>query len=197
MQNRSVRAGDKITIDVLIKNNPGVWGMDLTVSYDSSMLTLTNVVNGKVFSASEWTKSVINNNKYILSYEASGFDNVNTNGVLATLEFTVNENAKVGSSSEIKTTYNKGDIINSNFEDLNFNTISSKIDIINFIYGDINGDGLINKKRFVIIKKCILLIIQLKLIKKAADVYADGSINKKDSLRLKQYLAGLDVKLGE
>lgn len=196
MQNRSVRAGDKITIDVLIKNNPGVWGMDLTVSYDSSMLTLTNVVNGKVFSASEWTKSVINNNKYILSYEASGFDNVNTNGVLATLEFTVNENAKVGSSSEIKTTYNKGDIINSNFEDLNFNTISSKIDIINFIYGDINGDGLINKKDSLLLKM-YLADNTIKIDKKAADVYADGSINKKDSLRLKQYLAGLDVKLGE
>lgn len=37
----------------------------------------------------------------------------------------------------------------------------------------------------------------IKIDKKAADVYADGSINKKDSLRLKQYLAGLDVKLGE
>lgn len=131
-----------------------------------------------------------------MSYEASGFDNVNTNGVLATLEFTVNENAKVGSSSEIKTTYNKGDIINSNFEDLNFNTISSKIDIINFIYGDINGDGLINKKDSLLLKM-YLADNTIKIDKKAADVYADGSINKKDSLRLKQYLAGLDVKLGE
>ena len=32
--------------------------------------------------------------------------------------------------------------------------------------------------------------------KQAADVYVDGSINKKDSLYLKQFLAGLDVELG-
>lgn len=30
----------------------------------------------------------------------------------------------------------------------------------------------------------------------AADVFPDGAINKKDSLYLKQYLAGLDVELG-
>lgn len=30
----------------------------------------------------------------------------------------------------------------------------------------------------------------------AADVFADGVINKKDSLYLKQFLAGLDVELG-
>ena len=30
----------------------------------------------------------------------------------------------------------------------------------------------------------------------AADVYADGIINKKDSLLLRQYLAGQDVELG-
>ena len=33
--------------------------------------------------------------------------------------------------------------------------------------------------------------------KKAADVYLDNSVNKKDSLYLKQYLAGLDVILGQ
>lgn len=30
----------------------------------------------------------------------------------------------------------------------------------------------------------------------AADVFSDGVINKKDSLYLKQFLAGLDVELG-
>ena len=32
--------------------------------------------------------------------------------------------------------------------------------------------------------------------KEAADVFHDGVINKKDSLYLKQFLAGLDVELG-
>jgi len=36
----------------------------------------------------------------------------------------------------------------------------------------------------------------VEIDKEAADVFYDGEINKKDSLYLKQYLAGLDVELG-
>ena len=62
-------------------------------------------------------------------------------------------------------------------------------------YGDVNGDGAVNKKDSLALKKyladntnpCDLA---------AADVTGDGVVNKKDSLRLKQYLAGWSVTLG-
>ena len=63
------------------------------------------------------------------------------------------------------------------------------------LYGDLNSDGLVNKKDSLLMKMYLAdnaTVIDMQ----AADVYADGTINKKDSLYLKQYLAGLDVELG-
>ena len=62
-------------------------------------------------------------------------------------------------------------------------------------YGDVNGDGTVNKKDSLALKK--YLADSTKPIDlAAADVNGDGIVNKKDSLRLKQWLAGFDVTLG-
>lgn len=195
IERKNARVGSTVSITVNLQNNPGIWGMDLAVNYDKSQLTLTNVTNGTVFSSSEWMQGSLTGDKYILSYEASGFEDNTTNGVLATLEFTVNENATVDSFSDISLSYNTGDIINVNFDDIEMSVVSGGINITNFIYGDLNGDGLVNKKDSLLMK--MYLADNSTIIdKQAADVYADGIINKKDSLYLKQYLAGLDVELG-
>lgn len=195
VDSKSASPESKVTVNVSIKNNPGIWGMDLAVNYDKSVLTLDNVTNGVVFSSSEWTLGNIKGDKYNLSYEASGFDNVKTNGIIATLEFTVNPNAKVGSSINITVNYNPGDIINSSSDNINPDVVSGEIKILNFIYGDVNSDGVVNKKDSLLLKR-YLADNTVEIDKKAADVNADNSVNKKDSLRLKQYLAGWDVKLG-
>ncbi|MGN0441313.1 MAG: dockerin type I domain-containing protein [Acutalibacteraceae bacterium] len=195
VDSKTASPGSKVTVNVSLKNNPGIWGMDLAVNYDKSVLTLDNVTNGAVFSSSEWTPGNIKGDKYNLSYEASGFDNVKTNGIIATLEFTVNPNAKVGSSINITVNYNPGDIINSSSDNINPDVVSGEIKILNFIYGDVNSDGVVNKKDSLMLKR-YLADNTVKIDKKAADVNADNSVNKKDSLRLKQYLAGWNVKLG-
>lgn len=195
VESKKASAGSTVLITVCLEENPGIWGMDLVVNYDKTQLTLTNVINGTVFSDSEWTPGNLSGNKYILSYEASGFDDITANGILATLEFTVNENATVDSFSSISLSYNVGDVINVNFDDINLAVVSGGINITDFIYGDLNGDGLVNKKDSLLMKMYLAdntTVIDMQ----AADVYADGSINKKDSLYLKQYLAGLDVELG-
>lgn len=195
IERKSARVGSTVSITVNLQNNPGIWGMDLAVNYDKSQLTLTNVTNGTVFSSSEWTQGSLSGDKYILSYEASGFEDNTINGVLATLEFTVNENATADSFSDISLSYNTGDIINVNFDDIEMSVVSGGINITDFIYGDLNGDGLVNKKDSLLMKM-YLADNSTVIDKQAADVYADGIINKKDSLYLKQYLAGLDVELG-
>jgi len=126
----------------------------------------------------------------------TGFDNIKTNGVLAILEFAVNENAMFDSFASVSLSYKVGDIINANFDDINIAIVSGGINITNFVYGDLNSDGLVNKKDSLLMK--MYLADNLTTIDvQAADIYVDASINKKDSLLLKQYLAGLDVELGE
>ena len=64
-----------------------------------------------------------------------------------------------------------------------------------FLYGDVNGDGSVNKKDSLALKK-YLADSTYPIDLTAADVNDDGAVNKKDSLRLKQYLAGWEVTLG-
>lgn len=195
VESKKASAGSTVLITVCLEENPGIWGMDLVVNYDKTQLTLTNVINGTVFSDSEWTPGNLSGNKYILSYEASGFDDVTANGILATLEFAVNENATADSFSSISLSYDAGDVINVNFDEIDLSIVPGGIHVTDFIYGDLNNDGLVNKKDSLLMKMYLAddtTVIDMQ----AADVYADGSINKKDSLYLKQYLAGLDVELG-
>lgn len=195
VESRTARIGSTVFVTVSLEKNPGIWGMDLVVDYDKSQLTLTNVTNGTVFSAGEWIQGKLSGERYILSYEASGFDNVTGNGILATLEFTVNEDASVDSFSEITLSYHTGDIINVEFQDIYVVIVPGGIQITDYIIGDVNGDGIVNKKDSLLLRMYLAdnsIVIDMQ----AADVYADGVVNKKDSLYLKQFLAGWDVELG-
>lgn len=195
IESKKARAGKTVLVNVSLQNNPGIWGMDLAVNYDKTKLTLISVVNGSVFSDAEWTQGNLSGDKYILSYEAGGFENITADGVIATLEFAVNNDATVDEFYDITVTYNAGDIIDIDFNDINVAVVSGGVKIIEFIYGDLNGDGYINKKDSLLMKM-YLADNSTVIDTDAADVFADGVINKKDSLYLKQFLAGLDVELG-
>lgn len=121
--------GEEVAIRVMIENNPGIWGMDLKISYDKNALTLTSVNNGDFYQDSEWTEGNLSSDVYILSYEASGFDNITAeSGTLATLNFKVSENASAGDYA-VTASYNAGDIINVSFDDIDFNIINGKITV--------------------------------------------------------------------
>ena len=51
-------AGKTVLVNVILENNPGIWGMDLAVSYDKTKLTLNSVTNGDVFADSNGLKAI-------------------------------------------------------------------------------------------------------------------------------------------
>ena len=65
------------------------------------------------------------------------------------------------------------------------------------IYGDINGDGEVNTKDAVLLKKYLAGYEALTFDRVAADVNGDGEVNSKDAVRLLRHLAGYQVILGE
>ena len=88
---------EDVSVAVNIDGNPGVWGMDVKISYDRSAMTLISVENGGFFQDSEWIRGNLSASTYTLSYEASGFDNVTTfAGTLAILHFKLNVDAASG-----------------------------------------------------------------------------------------------------
>lgn len=195
VESKKAFAGKTVLVNVILENNPGIWGMDLAVSYDKTKLTLNSVTNGDVFADSEWTKGNLSAESYILSYEANGFENVSGSGVLATLEFTVNDEAQAEDFYEISVSYRSGDIIDAAFAEISPAVVQGGVQVIDVLYGDLNGDGIVNKKDSLLMKM-YLADNTTQINEAAADVFPDGAINKKDSLYLKQYLAGLDIELG-
>ena len=131
IESKKARAGKTVLVNVSLQNNPGIWGMDLRISYDKTAMTLTSVENGDFYQNSEWTKGNLNADVYTLSYEASGFDDITTaSGTLATLNLKIKDNAVPGTYN-VSATYNPGDIINVSFEDINFDISNGSITVKN------------------------------------------------------------------
>ena len=65
------------------------------------------------------------------------------------------------------------------------------------IYGDINGDGDVNSKDAVLLKKHLAGYEGLTFDGTAADVNGDNKVDSKDAVRLLRYLAGYDMTLGK
>ncbi len=84
---QSAEAGETVTITLSASNNPGLSFLQVTLQYDTSVLTLESATNGNVFSTFE---------KGVNLQWSSDEDSTN-NGTLATLKFKVTENAAVGS----------------------------------------------------------------------------------------------------
>ena len=63
------------------------------------------------------------------------------------------------------------------------------------VYGDANGDGAVNMKDVLLVRKYIAGI-EVELDMTASDVNVDGAVNMKDVLQLRKFLAGLITELG-
>ena len=116
------------TVQVFVENNPGMWGMDLRISYDKANLTLVKVENGEVYSDSEWTEGNLKGEEYILSYARNDFQDTKNNGLLATLTFSIN-NPQNSGSYEVLATYRAGDVINVNFGEIVFKITNGKVSV--------------------------------------------------------------------
>lgn len=100
-------AGDEVTVNINVNNNPGICAAGVTVSYDGNTLELKSVTNGSVLGGNIF--GPVSNNPIKLTWSTT--ENSTANGVLATLTFTVKENADSGKSA-ITLTYDPDEVYN-------------------------------------------------------------------------------------
>lgn len=65
------------------------------------------------------------------------------------------------------------------------------------VFGDSNGDGVVDSKDAVMIKRYMAGYTDQKINLAACDVNADGTVDSKDAVKILKKLAGYDVVLGE
>lgn len=192
LSGKSAKIGSTFTVDVSIKNNPGITSLNVVLDYPTNTFTLTNVEYKDLFS-SKATGSNKLTSPFIMSWFSSKSENEKANGVLATLTFSVSENAEKG-TYPINLTYDKENVFDSSFNNIDFDIANAEISVTDSIPGDVNGDTKVNMKDIVLIQQ-YLNGWDVKIDENAANVNGDKTINMKDVVLLQQYLNGWKVEL--
>lgn len=87
--------GGGAAVTFALKDNPGIWGIKLKVSYDHSALTLLSVENGSLFAIGEITlPDRFDKEQFIFVAAADNLKEVTADGTLMTLHFRAAEGAE-------------------------------------------------------------------------------------------------------
>jgi len=184
MSSSETMAGKEVTLTLSIKNNPGIAGMTVSFRYDENVLTLKDSKNGGLFSGFTAAKN--------FAWDES--ENVTEDGVLATFTFTIAENAPAG---EYGIEVIVRSCTNEDLDDIELLTTNGIVSVIDFVYGDANGDNKIDIKDVVLLRKYITNFdydtntssVNVEL---GADANGDGKIDIKDVVILRKYITNYD-----
>ena len=123
VQSASAAPGGQVSVQVVLSNNPGLVTMLLRVGYDSSVLTLQSVTDGGLFGeGNAYFGNDTTANPYVLMWEDGlATENHTADGTLATLTFSVAENARSG-DTEISVTADSDSTLNVDLEHVQPNT---------------------------------------------------------------------------
>jgi hypothetical protein len=184
----SASAGKTVELNVSLKNNPGVAFLTLSLEYDSSIFTLVNVKNGDLISDMDQGVNLL----------WTGDSDATGDGVLCTLTFAVAENAAEGEftiSAKCREAYN------DDFEDVTFAVEAGSVKIIDCVYGDANGDGVVNGRDVLLLRKYMANYdydkgVSSVSVDLGADANGDGVVNGRDVLLMRKYMANYDYDTG-
>lgn len=191
LSNVKSKPGDEITVDVIVENNPGIVATSINISYDNSKLQLISVTdNGLLGNNTFIAGNDINAVPYTFFWEdALSRENYTANGAIATLKFKILDDAEIG-STVISITCSDGSTFNSDLDDVAFTLVDGTVDITNRTPGDANGDGALDLKDVVMIRRWLAGGWTIQLNEANADVNGDNIVNLKDVVLIKRYLAG-------
>ena len=121
----AVAPGDDITLPVSISNNPGIGACGLTITYDSTILTLNSITNTGGLCTGTFQPNIETPGSAYLSWVTGGSANMTGNGELFYLNFTVNESAATD-DYEVSCTLTDGAA--SNFTTYDFENVAVTFD---------------------------------------------------------------------
>ncbi len=182
-----------VNVPVVIKNNPGIAMMALTVDYDSSVLTLEGVTDGGILGISMHSPDYENDPYTLYWSNPTATENFTSNGTIATLSFKLKSGAELGKYPiTISYDYDSEDIINKDFERIELLTVGGEVEVIDFTYGDVDGDGAVTNKDSAMIARYLARWNGYNantMNLNAADVDKDGAVTNKDSAIIARHLA--------
>lgn len=179
--------GSNVEVNINVKNNPGILAANFTVTYDKG-LTLIDSKSGDAFSALSMTKPENYNSPCKFGWDALEIaDKDIKDGTILTLTFSVDKGVSANSKLNVKLSYQNGNIIDSDLNDIPVTINNGSVTIIDYIPGDINGDGTIDLKDVTLVRR-LVTGYSVTANKLAADVNGDGEITMKDVVLIRRYV---------
>lgn len=195
VDSKTAFAGEAVTINISLQDNPGITSMRVNVAYDSNLLTLTSITYNTAWGGYCILPDDISAlNGLVVLYWTNGFTDHSESDVFATLTFTVVADVSAGDKTMIGVTYDAEDIYNTNEENITFVCKNGEISFADYVRGDINGDGVLNSKDTTRLMR-YLAGWDVQVNPDTLDVNGDGVVNTKDVTRLMRYLAGWNVEI--
>ncbi|MBR3894198.1 MAG: InlB B-repeat-containing protein [Clostridia bacterium] len=177
--------GDTVQVKVVLDHNVGLTGLQLSISYDSEVLSLTNVEVNSDFGGAMIETSKPYKNPQSLTMISPLAENT-TNGTLATLSFTIAEDAPNNYDTNIVVTplevYNESG-------DIALAVINGSITVYHGLPGDINEDSKVDTKDAIQLFRYVAGW-DVDVDTAALDVNSDNKITTKDAVTLFRYVAG-------
>ena len=170
-------------------NNPGIWSVTVDMSFNADALELAEVINGDVFTATEYVESPVRGGEHRYYAALDSIENRYDNGRLATYVFNIRDTSlEYGISLSVDEenifdcdAVNKAltvvDLVDDGYEG---EIVPPEVSV-----GDINGDGSINTQDVFRMKLFIKTIVEpTEAERLAADINGDGLINSADTFAL-------------
>lgn len=198
------KPGKEVEITVNLEKNAGFSNLNIEIGYDSNVMTLTDAKSAEGVAGYFTPAETYVVNPYNMSWDYDG--GVEFNGDIATLTFTIKDNAPAG-VYPITVDYYKGidgDYVDG--EDVNYDVnedpiafiyVNGDVTIVSYRKGDINGDEKLNSKDATYLLRYLAGWDNIRWFEQSMDVNGDNSINENDATHLLRYLAGWDVTLAE
>ena len=188
IESKLAAAGKTVRLEVVLQNNPGIQGLIAQLRYDESVMTLVSVENGVVLGDLDQGRNLL----------WAADSDVMADGVLCVLEFQIAENAPMG---YYPVSLVLEEAANENDEPVALHMVYANVQILDVLYGDVNGDGQISLTDVLRLRRYLANRDENGncdvVVDKGADVNGDGDIDLIDVLRLRKYMADRDPVTGE
>lgn len=190
VENKNVKPGDTFNVEVKVKNNPGILGATLKLSYDSG-LTLKNVEGGEAFSYLTLTKPGKFTSPCTFNWDGQECTKEDAkDGSILNLTFTVDQNVPSGKKLGVSISADKNDVFDNDLNEVPFTIKNGEITVNNYIPGDVNNDGKINVTDILLMRRYITGGYDVSINENAANVNNDTKINAFDVTLVRRYVAG-------
>ena len=150
VKDMTVKGGETFTVDIEVKDNPGILGAMLKVEYDSN-LTLKGVESGDAFSHLVMTKAGKMQSPYQVVWDGIEMDAEDIkDGAILHMTFSVSDNVEPGEVLGFSVSSDNNAFIDSNLNPIEFEIECGDITVSDLTPGDINDDGSINSLDVII-----------------------------------------------